>query len=89
VVRPLGRLTQVGHFGQEVSLPYDLVAFRQIRITGSVGYAADSWRRSLRILAEGRVQIGDLITDRLPLDRWQEGFQAFENKTALKVLLKP
>jgi L-iditol 2-dehydrogenase len=88
-VRPLGRLTQVGHFGRGIMLPYDLVAFRQIRVTGSVGYTADSWRRSLQILAEGRVELADLITHRLPLKRWREGFQAFEEGTALKVLLMP
>jgi L-iditol 2-dehydrogenase len=88
-LRPLGQLTQVGHFGHDIAIPYDLVAFRQIRITGSVGYTADSWRRSLSILAAGDVQLADLITDRLPLDRWKEGFQAFEQGQALKVLLRP
>lgn len=70
-------------------MPYDLVAFRQIRIAGSVGYTAESWHRSLRILAAGDVELEDLITHRLPLARWQEGFEAFENKSALKVLLQP
>jgi L-iditol 2-dehydrogenase len=79
----------VGHFGREITIPYDLVAFRQIRITGSVGYTADSWRRALEILGSGRVELGELITHRLPLDGWQEGFQAFEARRALKVLLKP
>jgi L-iditol 2-dehydrogenase len=86
---PLGRLTQVGHFGNEITIPYDLVAFRQIRITGSVGYTAGSWRRSLQILADGDIELTDLITDRLPLDQWKAGFQAFEDGQALKVLLTP
>lgn len=88
-LRPLGRLTQVGHFGKEITMPYDLVAFRQIRITGSVGYTADSWRRSLQILADGKIDLADLITHRLPLSQWREGFQTFENGTGLKVLLIP
>jgi L-iditol 2-dehydrogenase len=88
-IRPLGRMTQVGHFGREIAIPYDLVAFRQIRITGSVGYTADSWRRALEILGSGRVELGELITQRLPLDRWQEGFQAFEARSVMKVLLQP
>jgi L-iditol 2-dehydrogenase len=82
-------MTQVGHFGREIAIPYDLVAFRQIRITGSVGYTADSWRRALEILGSGRVELGELITQRLPLDRWQEGFQAFEARSVMKVLLQP
>jgi L-iditol 2-dehydrogenase len=58
-------------------------------VAGSVGYTAESWRRALSILGEGRVKLGDLITHKLPLDDWQNGFAACENKSALKVLLKP
>jgi L-iditol 2-dehydrogenase len=68
-VRPLGRYTQVGHFGREITLPLDLVAFRQIRMAGSVGYTVDSWHRALRILGQGRVTLGELITHRLPIPR--------------------
>ncbi|MBI4661413.1 MAG: alcohol dehydrogenase catalytic domain-containing protein [Verrucomicrobia bacterium] len=88
-VRPLGRYTQVGHFGKEITIPFDRVAFRQIRVAGSVGYTADSWHRALRILGDGRVKLGDLITHKLPLDDWQKGFAACEDKSALKVLLRP
>ena len=88
-LRPLGRYTQVGHFGKDITIPYDLVAFRQFHIAGSVGYTAASWVRALRILAQGRVQLADLVSQVLPLDAWQEGFRAFEEKSALKVLLRP
>lgn len=88
-LRPLGRYTQVGHFGKDITIPFDLVAFRQFRIAGSVGYTAASWVRALRILAQGRVQLGDLISQVLPLDAWEQGFRAFEEKSALKVLLRP
>lgn len=88
-MRPLGQYVQVGHFGREITVPLDLVAFRQFKICGSVGYTAATWRRSLEILAQGRVRLGDIITHRLPLERWQEGFTLSENKTAGKVVLLP
>jgi len=88
-VRPLGRYTQAGHFGNDVTVPLDQIAFRQLGLAGSVGYTADSWHRALRILAQGRVAIGDLITHKLPLCQWQEGFARCENKEGLKVLLYP
>lgn len=88
-MRPLGQYIQVGHFGREITLPFDLIAFRQIRASGSVGYTAATWRRSLEILAQGRVRLADIITHRLPLDRWQEGFALSENKGAGKVVLTP
>ena len=89
VVRPLGRYTQVGHFGKEVSIPFDRVAFKQIRVTGSVGYTVKTWIRMLKILEQGHTRLGDLITHKLPLEEWEKGFAACESKTAIKVLLHP
>jgi L-iditol 2-dehydrogenase len=88
-VRPLGHYTQVGHFGKEVLMPLDCTAFKQIRVTGSVGYTVQTWVRMLRILEQGRIRLGDLITHKLPLDEWQKGFAACADKVALKVLLHP
>ncbi len=88
-VRPLGHYTQVGHFGREVTVPWDPIAFKQIRMAGSVGYTVATWVRMLRILAQGKVRLGDIITHRMSIDEWQKGFAACEDKSALKVLLHP
>lgn len=88
-IRPLGRYVQVGHFGKEVTLPFDLIAFKQIRAAGSVGYNAVTWTRAIQILGQGQVNLKDLISHRLALQQWQTGFSACESKSALKVLLNP
>jgi L-iditol 2-dehydrogenase len=88
-IRPLGHYTQVGHFGQEVTVPLDLVGFKQIRMSGSVGYTVETWIRMLKILEQGKVQLGNMITHKFSLNEWQKGFAACENKSALKVLLHP
>ena len=89
VVRPLGRYTQVGHFGKDVTVPFDRVAFKQIRVTGSVGYTVKTWIRMLKILTQGHIRLCDLVTHKLPLEQWEKGFAACENKAAIKVLLHP
>jgi L-iditol 2-dehydrogenase len=88
-VRPLGQYTEVGHFGRDIELNFDCLAFKQLRLNGSVGYNAATWTRMLKILAEGKVRLGDMVTHRLPLEKWKEGFDACEDKSALKVLLQP
>lgn len=88
-VRPLGRYTQVGHFGKDISIPLDLVAFKQLHIAGSVAYTVETWIRMLKILEHGKVRLGDVITHKFPLHEWQKGFAACEDKSALKVLLHP
>ncbi|MGH2566379.1 MAG: hypothetical protein ACRDE5_17810, partial [Ginsengibacter sp.] len=85
----LGQYIQMGHFGKELSVPWDHIAFKQLRVNGSVGYTRDTWRQAMQILQQGNVRIGDLITHALPLSEWEKGFDLFEQKKAVKVLLYP
>ncbi|MBM3853567.1 MAG: zinc-binding dehydrogenase [Verrucomicrobia bacterium] len=87
-LRPLGSYTQVGHFGHDITVPFDRIGFKQLRVTGSVGYTAATWTRTLTLIAQG-LRPSRIVTHRLPLSRWQEGFAAFDKKTAAKVLLFP
>lgn len=87
-LRPLGRYVQVGHFGKDLRVPWDHVAFKQLRIEGSVGYTRDTWRRTLQILDQG-LKVEDLITHKLALREWKEGFDRCEDKQAIKVMLWP
>jgi L-iditol 2-dehydrogenase len=89
VVRPLGSYTQVGHFGRNVELNFDKVAFKQLRVNGSVGYTTATWTRMLKMLSAGDVKLGDMISHQLPMTEWTKGFKACEDKSALKVLLDP
>lgn len=88
VLRPLGQYTQVGHFGREITVPYDRIGFKQLRVSGSVGYTAATWTRTMQLLAQG-MRPSRIVTHRLPLARWREGFDLFEKKEAVKVLLTP
>ncbi|MGH7945520.1 MAG: zinc-dependent alcohol dehydrogenase [Opitutaceae bacterium] len=88
VLRPLGQYTQVGHFGREISVPFDRIGFKQLRVNGSVGYTASTWTRTMQLLAQG-LRPSRIVTHRLPLGQWREGFELFERKEAVKVLLRP
>ncbi len=88
-LRPLGKYVQVGHFGKDLVVPWDLVAFRQLKIFGSVGYTKGTWRQTMKILEQGRLDLSDVITHRLALKDWQKGFELMEKKEAIKVLLNP
>jgi len=88
-LRPLGQYIQVGHFGRDLLVPWDHIAFKQLKVDGSVGYSRETWYQTMKILAQGKVKVGDLITDRLPLSEWKKGFDLFEQKKAIKVLLFP
>lgn len=87
-VRPLGEYIQVGHFGHEIQLPFDEVAFKQLKVSGSVGYTAKTWTRSMEVLGLG-LDPTALITHRFPISQWKQGFDLFEAGKAIKVLLTP
>lgn len=88
VLRPLGRYTQVGHFGRDILVPFDRIGFKQLHVAGSVGYTVATWTRTMQLLGQG-LRPSRIVTHRLPLEQWQVGFDLFERKTALKVLLTP
>ncbi|MBK8500731.1 MAG: alcohol dehydrogenase catalytic domain-containing protein [Saprospiraceae bacterium] len=87
-LKPLGHYVQVGHFGKNLTLPWDHVAFKQLRIDGSVGYTRETWTQTMHILAQG-FDACDIVTHELPLSEWKKGFNLSEQKEAVKVLLRP
>jgi len=88
-LKPLGCYVQVGHFGKDLVLPWDLVAFRQLRMFGSVGYTKQTWHRTMKVLEQKLVDMSDVITHRLDLADWRKGFDLMWDKQAVKILLNP
>jgi threonine dehydrogenase-like Zn-dependent dehydrogenase len=54
-----------------------------------VGSRCGRFEPALRLLASGRIHVGDLIDTRFPLDRAAQAFDRAGTKGALKVLLTP
>jgi len=88
-LRPLGQYVQVGHFGRDITIPFDLTAFRQLNIKGSVGYTRATWDRAVEIIDQGKVDLEDVISHRMSLQDWKKGFDLMEQKKSLKILLYP
>jgi L-iditol 2-dehydrogenase len=89
MLRPMGRYTQVGICGREIQFPIDQIFYKQLKVTGSICYTAKSWERVMKIFAQGRVRLNDMISEKLPISRWREAFELCTSKRSLKVLLYP
>ena len=87
-LRPLGSYTQVGHFGKPVTVPYDLICFKQLKVFGSVGYNRGTWKKTLRLLDHG-LRPSAIVSHTFPLSDWETGFTLFEKQEATKVILVP
>ena len=88
-LRPMGRYTQVAICGQDIPFPIDLIFYKQLTMSGSVCYTARTWERMMKIYAEGRVRLNDLISTKLPISDWQTAFRLCDEKKAIKVLMYP
>ena len=89
IVRRGGQYTQIGLTGREFNLDFDLIAYKEITVRGSLGQRWTSWRIGLKMLSKGLVKTEPLISDVLPLSRWERGFQKVRSKEGIKVILKP
>lgn len=84
-----GQYTQVGLFPGPFELEFDLIAYKELRVTGSLGQRWTSWQRALALMDRGQVDVLSLVSHVLPLSEWQEAFRLFEEKQGLKIVLEP
>ena len=89
IVRPQGKYTQIGLFGKPITLDFERISYKEIIVTGSLGQRWTAWTRALMIMAQGKVNLKALISDKFPLSRWKEGFEKFEARGGMKILLDP
>jgi L-iditol 2-dehydrogenase len=88
-LRPMGHYTQVGICGREIQFPIDQIFYKQLTMRGSICYTARTWDRMMKIYAQGRVRLNDLVSTKLPISDWRTAFDLCTDKKALKVLLYP
>lgn len=73
-IRKGGKVTLLGIFEDLLpKIPINLFVQREITLSGSQGYAWD-FQDSIDLVREGRINLSELVTTRLPLDELQHGF---------------
>lgn len=89
IVRKMGRYTQVGIFGTPFQVDLDKIVLKQLRMQGSICHTWETWDTTLRLLGDGVFDLRPLISNRLPLSRWEDAFQGVIQGNETKVLLHP
>jgi L-iditol 2-dehydrogenase len=87
--RRRGRIVQMGLRGADVTIPYDLVCFHELTVTAGFASNPASWRRAMKLLAAGEVQLAPLVTEVLPLADWRRAFDASRAGDGVKFVLDP
>ena len=89
ILKAQGTLLQLGNFGKPVQFDMDKAFFKELKIVTSNSTAYSTWLIALQLLNEKKVSLEPLLSLRLPLEEWEKGFDAAENKQAYKVVLMP
>jgi threonine dehydrogenase-like Zn-dependent dehydrogenase len=90
MLRRFGDLVLVGIYPDTIPVDATRMVVRQMKtIKGSYGGASLDWDRVLSLVSAGRIQLKPLISEIMPFQDAQEGFEKLRRKEALKVLLKP
>jgi 2-desacetyl-2-hydroxyethyl bacteriochlorophyllide A dehydrogenase len=84
LAHPGGRVVLTGLPHEASTVNFFSIVRREIRIVGSMIYQ-EEFPEAIRLLAEGRVLVDQLVTHRFPLDRIQEAFAAHRLPDAIKV----
>ena len=89
ILKAQGTLLQMGNYWQPIQFDMDKAFFKELLIVTSNSTAYSTWLIALELLKEKKVSMEPLLSLRLPLEKWEEGFAAVENKRAYKVVLMP
>jgi L-iditol 2-dehydrogenase len=87
-VRKMGAYVQVGIAGKDITIPFDSLLYKQLRMFGSLGHSLSTWDRTMRIIAQRSVDITPVVSHILPLSCWKSAFELCESKRGVKVLLE-
>jgi L-iditol 2-dehydrogenase len=83
------RYVQIGLAGRPVTLPIDLVCFRELTVTSGFASTPSSWAKALDLVRERRVELEPLVTEVVPLAEWERAFAATRAAEGIKFVLDP
>jgi L-iditol 2-dehydrogenase len=84
-----GRYVQIGLAGKPVSLPFDEVCFRELKVTSGFASTPTSWEKAMELIADRKVALEPLLSDVVPLADWERAFAATRAGEGIKFVLDP
>ncbi len=88
-VRKRGQLTQIGLYGKPITVDFERICYKEIKVTGSLGSRWLSWENALYLTKAGKVKLEPLVSDVFPLSDWEKAFGMFERKEGMKIVFDP
>lgn len=83
------RYVQIGLAGRPVSLPFDLVCFKELTVTSGNASTGASWTRALALVESRAVALDPLLSAAVPLEQWEQAFADTRAGIGVKHVLVP
>jgi threonine dehydrogenase-like Zn-dependent dehydrogenase len=89
ITRNGGQIVKIGYDENPVNFSLDPILDKSISIKGHFGYDYISWKNVIKLTEKGMLDMKAMISHRMPLSKWSEGFDLVRNQKAIKVILTP
>ena len=73
---------------RDIFMDHNLIHYKELRVIGAYGCTSRQNRIALRLLSEGKIKVGGLITHRLGLDKIEEGINITASSAGTKVVIR-
>jgi L-iditol 2-dehydrogenase len=80
---------QIGIFGKDVTVPLDLVLYKELIVSSGFASTPTSWRRAMALIEQKLVTLSPLVTGSIAIDQWQQGFEAVAAGHGIKTIIVP
>jgi L-iditol 2-dehydrogenase len=85
-VKVAGHISLVGVRGKSTEIDLDPMIEKELTMTGTWGTLPSSWVTTLRLMESKKINLNPLITHKIALENWEQGFELMEAQKAIKVL---
>ena len=83
------RYVQIGLAGGAVSIPFDLVCFKELTVTSGNASTHASWTRAVALIESRAVALEPLLSATVPLGQWEQAFADTRAGVGVKHVLVP
>ena len=89
LLKKMGALVQIGLTKPTMEIEYSMLTAKQISLIGTFGHKWQSWDTALKLMQQGKINAGALISHRFPMEKWEEAFDIAESGKGIKVVIFP
>jgi L-iditol 2-dehydrogenase len=84
-----GKYVSIGICGQEITIPFDQILYKELELTSGFASTPESWLRAEKLLNSGLVDLDCLVSSVLPLRSWPLALGPDRSLSDMKTVFNP